>query len=127
MNPMGLIPFAASSISPFESFELDEIDSLPVVEPVGAGSSCLKGAARNRISARRTTRSSVVGDNNREVDGGDSSMRVMYEDPSVAEERRKLMKLLKNGEQESPSQLKDAQVEEPLKRGRRTRKSLRAQ
>ncbi|XP_006458959.1 hypothetical protein AGABI2DRAFT_183783, partial [Agaricus bisporus var. bisporus H97] len=128
MNPMGLIPLAASSISPFESFELDELDSLPVVEPVGAaGSSCLKGAARNRTSARRTTRSSVVGDNNREVDGGDSSMRVMYEDPSVAEERRKLMKLLKNGEQESPSQLKEAQVEEPLKRGRRTRKSLRAQ
>lgn len=125
---MGLIPFAASSISPFESFELDESVLPPIVETIGgAGPSNLKGATGKRTSARRTTRSSVIGNSNGEVED-EGSMRVMYEDPSVDEERRKLMKLLKSGEQESFfSKSKDVEVpEEPLKRGRRTRKNLRA-
>lgn len=120
VNPMGLIPFAVSSISPFDSFEVDESDLLPVVN----GSSNLRGGAGRRASARRTTRSVVVGSGAGESDG---SMRVMYEDPGVAEERRKLMKLMNSGEGEGNSEAKDSEVpEEPLKRSRKTRKNLRA-
>jgi len=47
-------------------------------------------------------------------------MRVMYEDPGLADERKKLMDLLKTQTQENQS--KDNKASESIRRGKRSRK-----
>lgn len=79
----------------------------------------------SRQSGGRRTRSSIGNDN--VIPEEETSMRVMYEDPGLAEERKKLMNLLKGqsqgSEQESPS--KTTQAPEGSRRSKRTKKSTR--
>ncbi|KAJ3570667.1 hypothetical protein NP233_g4252 [Leucocoprinus birnbaumii] len=119
---MESMPFAAtSSISPFDSFELGDSDMLPIIEPP-AGSK--KGAGLGARQSGRRTRSSALAE---EAEG----MRVMYEDPALADEKRKLMDLLKTQSQKpdsSPAKSAKVGVVESsngTRRGMRTRKSTR--
>ena len=86
---------------------------LPVIEPATS----LKKAANHHLSGSRRTRSSTenVNEASQEV-----SMRVMYEDPGLADERKKLMDLLKTQTQENQS--KDNKASESIRRGKRSRK-----
>lgn len=114
-----IIPFDATNINPFESFDITESDMLPVIEPVTA---LKRISGRQVVGGGRRTRSSV---GKEEVE----SMRVMYEDPGLADERKKLMELLKMQSQkagkESPSK-SQGRPSESLSRGTRTKKSVKS-
>ncbi|KAF5359827.1 hypothetical protein D9756_002948 [Leucocoprinus leucothites] len=113
------IPFGSASISPFDSFDIAESDMLPVIEPAAG---LRKGTGR-QIGGGRRTRSSV-GDVGLSEEG--ESMRVTYEDPGLADERKKLMDLLKSHSQSQESPPKASKAPEPVRRGTRTRKSVRS-
>jgi len=106
------ISFAVAPTSPFD---LVDSDMLPVIEPATS----LKKAANHHSSGSRRTRSSTENVNEASQE---ESMRVMYEDPGLADERKKLMDLLKTQTQENQS--KDNKVSESIRRGKRPRKDM---
>ncbi|KAF9450451.1 hypothetical protein P691DRAFT_725915 [Macrolepiota fuliginosa MF-IS2] len=113
-NPIHIIPFAASTISPFESFDVAEDDMLPIIEPAAGN----RKSAGKHTSSRRTKSSAVGGSVEPEEE---QSMRVTYEDPGLADERKKLMRLLKSQNQESPSK-----APESTRRSTRVRKNTKS-
>lgn len=103
------ISFAVAPTSPFD---LVDSDMLPVIEPATS----LKKAANHHLSGSRRARGST------EEASQEESMRVMYEDPGLADERKKLMDLLKTQTQENQS--KDNKASESIRRSKRPRKDM---
>ena len=109
-------PFAVAPTSPFESFDLVESDMLPDIESAVG----LKKDASHQMNSSRRTRSS---DENVNGLSQEESMRVVYEDPGLADERKKLMEFLKTQTPESPSKASKAPIS--VRRGKKTRKGMR--
>lgn len=103
-------------MAPTSPFDLVDNDMLPVTEPATS----LKKAANHHLSGSRRTRSSTENVNGVSQEEG---MRVMYEDPELADERKKLMDLLETQTQESQS--KDNKASESIRKGKKPRKGMR--
>ncbi|KXN83795.1 S-M checkpoint control protein rad4 [Leucoagaricus sp. SymC.cos] len=121
VDPIPVIPFAETTISPFDSLDIAEGDMLSVIESKKDTPTTRGAGRRTRCSA-----SNAIG---LSEEASESSMRVTYEDPGLADERKKLMDLLKTqsqgtGEKGSPSKAAKVPVE-PTRRGMRTRKRTR--
>ncbi len=113
-NP--LVPSAVATISPFESFSITESDMLPVIEPANAGAKKL-GKPTSRRTRNSTACETLI------PEGEKDSVRVMYEDPGLADERNKLMNLFKGQSREVPP--KAGTPSGSARRGTRTRKSTK--
>lgn len=119
-----LVPFAASSISPFESFEELGVEIPPIM-----------GVANN--TGGQTGGGGVKQLLHSEAEQEEEGMRVLYEDPGQADERKKLMSLFKSqgqgqgqgqqgrGKEGTPPEVVRASEVITGRRGARTRRSAR--
>lgn len=97
---------------------------LPVVELTTAivgGTKKLGKLTSRRGRNAAGVRESVIPE---ELEEEEDSVRVVYEDPGLADERKKLMKLLKGQSRESPSRVAGT-ASSSVRRGTRTRKSTK--